>query len=136
MIISPPVFHLQPPFVALLIQKPLLLISSIFFVMQMISTATLQPPTNGLHITMSVHVSTVVEIVVVIIAKNTVIKSVFCRTRLSFKKRRIANEVIVVDVLVVAKTIKVVGTMNGTSLEWQISSVLLMVEFIALMKFG
>ncbi len=61
------------------------------------------------------------------------------RTGLSFRKRGIINQVMVVvmeDVLVVAGIIKAVETMIGTSLEWQSLPVLLPVEFIVLMGSG
>ncbi len=67
----------------------------------MISTTTLQPPTNGLYIVMSVYVTTVVEIMVLIIAKNSMTKLTLHRTR--FKRRGIFNQAMVTvveDVLV------------------------------------
>ncbi len=72
--------------------------------MLMIFTTTLQPPTNRLYLVMSVHVSTLMEIVVLIIAKNPVTKPEL--TRLSFKRRGIVDQgmvTVVEDVLVVAE---------------------------------
>ncbi len=123
----------------ILLQNQLLTKSSILFVMLLISTTTLQPPTNGFYIAVSVHVSTVVVIMVLIIAKNPVTKPALNRTSLSFKRRGIVNQVIVSvveDIFVMAKIIKVVENMNGRNLEGQTLAALLTVEFIALMEFG
>ncbi len=72
----------------------------------MISTTTLQPPTNDLFIFVSLHVSNVVESMFLIISRNPVIKPVLCRTRLRFKRRGILDQVmdaVVEDIFVVAK---------------------------------
>ncbi len=101
-----------------------------------ISTAILQPPTIGLYIVVSVHVSTLVEIMVSIISKSPLIKPALCRVRLSFKRRGVVNQVMVAveeDIFVATKIITVVGNVNRTSLEWQTLLVLLMVGFNVLM---
>ncbi len=43
---------------------------------------------------------------------------------------------VVEDILIVAKIIKILGTMHGTRFEWQTPPALPMVEFIALMEIG
>ncbi len=78
-ITTPHVFPLQPDPMVLLNLNTVLPKSSIFSMMQMIYETTLQPPTNGLYITVSRHVSIVIEIVVSIIPKNPVIKYVLHR---------------------------------------------------------
>ncbi len=58
---------------------------------------------------MSVHVSTAVEIMDLISAKNPVTKTGLCKTKISFKKRGIINQVMVAvmeDVLMVAAIFK------------------------------
>ncbi len=133
-IISPSVPQLQPPFMVLLLLIPQLPQSSKFFVMPMISTTTLQPPTNGLSTVMLVHTSIVVEIMVLIIVRNPVTKPALHRTRLSFKRREIVNQVMVAvmeDILLVAAIIKAVETMKGTNLECQTLPMLLRMECIA-----
>ncbi len=107
--------------------------------MLMISTITLQPPTDELFINVLVYVSTVVEIVLLIIAKNPMTKPALHMTRLNFKRREIDDQMMVAvveEILVVTKIIKAMGTMNGTNLEWQLLPTLLTVTFTALMEFG
>ncbi len=105
----------------------------------MIFTPTLQPPTNVMSIIMLGHNSTVVEIIVLIIAKNPVTKYALGKTRLSFKRKGIVNHVmiaVVKGIIVVAKVIKVMGTMNGTNLEWQILPAFVMLEVTVLVELG
>ncbi len=90
-------------------------------------------------IIMSVHFSTVVEIVVFIIPKNTMTKPALHRTRQSFKSSGIVFQVMVAveeDVFVVAKIIKAMGTMNRSRLECQILPTSPTMEFIVLMGYG
>ncbi len=85
---------------------------------------------NWVGIIMSVHFSTVVEIVVLIIPH---------RTRQSFKSSRIVFQVMVAveeDVFVVAKIIKAMGTMNRSRLECQILPTSPTMEFTVLMGYG
>ncbi len=71
LIICPQVPSMQPHPMALLLLNSLLTKSNKFSMMLMIYTTTLQPPTNGMYIAISRYVSTIVEIMVLIIAKNS-----------------------------------------------------------------
>ncbi len=83
----------------------------------MISTTTLQPPTNGLYIVNSLHVSTVVEIIESIIAEIQVTKPSLCRTELFFKRRGIIDQVMVLTVEGVFVVAKIINTMETMSYE-------------------
>ncbi len=77
--------------------------------MLMISTKTIQPPTNGLLVIVLVHASIVAKIIVSIIVRNPMTKPALHRKRLSFTRKGIVNQVMVAameDILVVATIIK------------------------------
>ncbi len=122
MIISPPITQLQHYSMVILLLNPLLPKSSKSSMMPLISTTTLQPPTNGLSIVMLVHDSIVVEIMVLMIVRNPMTKPVLCKTGLSFKRRGIIDQVMVAvmkDTVMVDTIIKAVETIKGTILECQ-----------------
>ncbi len=123
---------------ALLFLSPLPPKSRIFPMIPIIYTTTLQPPMNGLFIVMSVNDANVVEIMVLIIARNPLSQSSLHRTELFFRRRgKVAYVMVaVLVILMVTKTIKEMETMNGTGLEWQTFPTLLMLEFNVLMRFG
>jgi hypothetical protein len=123
----------------LLLQNLPLSKSSVFFVMPMISTTTLQPPTNGLLPVVSMHTSIVVEIMALIVVTSLMIRIALHRTGLSLKKRGIVLQVVVAmveDVIVVVGIIKAEAIMNGTSLELLTLPVLIIMGFSVLMEFG
>ncbi len=105
----------------------------------MISTTTLQPPTNRLYIIMSVHASTVIEIIVSIIVMSLMIRIVLYRTRLSLKKRGTVLQVVVAmveDILVVVSIIRAKAIINRTSLECPTLPMSIVIRFSVLMEFG
>ncbi len=115
---SPPIPQLQPPSMVLLLLNPPLPKSSEFSVMPMISTTTLQLPTNGLSFIVLVH-AFLAEIMILIIARNTMTKTALRRTRLSFERRGINDQEVVTvmeDVVVVAAINNAMETMKGTNL--------------------
>ncbi len=89
--------------------------------MPMISTTTLQPPTNGLSTIKSMHALIfVVEIMASIFAISLMIRIVLLRTRLSLAKIGIILQDVVTmveDVLMVVGIKKVKAIMSRTSLE-------------------
>ncbi len=86
----------------------------------MISTTTLQHPTNRLLIVELLHASIVVETMDSIVVESLVIRIVLHRTRLSLKKRGSMFQVevaLVEDVLMVVGIIRAEAIMKGKSLE-------------------
>ncbi len=85
-----------------------------------------------------VHVSIVVEIMVLIIAKNPMTKLVLCGRRGVQRKGTVGQVMVAVveGVLVMAGTNKAVETMNRISLEYEILLALLIMKFTVLMRFG
>ncbi len=74
-----------------------------------------------------------------IIVESIVIKIVLNRTRLSLEKRGAMLQVVVKmaeDILVVVSVIRVKAIMGGTSLEFQILPMSIVLGFSVLMKFG
>ncbi len=94
---------------------------------------------SELFIFVSLHVMTVLEIMYWINAKSDLNNPTLDRTRLSLKNREsstLAITVVVEGILVVARIIKAVGTMNKTSLEGQILPIPLTLGLVVLMEFG
>ncbi len=108
-------------------------INHIFSVILMIFTTPLQLPWNRLYIVMSVYASTVMKIMVSIMTRSLMTKPAFHRKRM---KLRVVIQVMTAEIdglLIVTKTTKAVWTMNTTSLELLILSILLTIAFTVLM---